>query len=400
MSIAVLAPTIRELLAATRPSYALPRGFYVRADVFEADLRLLEDRWTYAGHISEAAEAGDWFTAELGAESAIVVRGEDGALRALANVCRHRGSRVCVEKYGSSATLTCPYHAWTYHLDGRLRAAREMPFGFTPAGFGLRPLPIKVIGGLVFISFGDRPPVLGAAEPALAAMVGLYGWETARIAARKTYRVAANWKLVMENYHECYHCAPAHPEFAALHALARPNNRALSSEPDPETGLADFEAWGAMADGFEVVRVMRSALSDGCVTGSADGKPMAPAMGQAGGRWDGISVFAELGFLSAFLAYADHGVIYRFIPRGVLETEMEVIWLTAGDAEAGRDYDPAGLTWLWDVTSLADKRIIERNQAGVSSRAYQPGPFSLMEPGTQAYVARYVSELAEIINGL
>ncbi len=400
MSIPVLAPTIRELLASTKPGYALPQGFYRRADVFEADLRLLEGRWMFAGHVSEAAEAGDWFTAELGAESAIVVRGEDGALRALANVCRHRGSRVCIDKHGSSALLTCPYHAWTYRLDGRLRAAREMPDGFDQAAFGLKALPIKVIGGLVFISFGDAPPALGAAEPALAAMTGLYGWETARIAARKTYSVAANWKLVVENYHECYHCAPAHPEFAALHALARPNNRALSSEPDPDTGLADFETWDAVADGFEVARVMRSALSQGCVTGSADGKPVAPAMGPARAHWDGISVFAELGFLSAFLAYADHGVIYRFIPRGVLETEMEVIWLTAGDAEVGRDYDLERLTWLWDVTSLADKRIIERNQAGVSSRAYQPGPFSLMEPGTQAYVARYVSEFAEITDGL
>ena len=400
MSIPVLAPTIRQLLAATRPGQALPQGFYLRADVFEADLRLLEGRWMVAGHADEAAKAGDWFTAELGAQSAIVVRGEDGALRALANVCRHRGSRVCVEKAGSSAVLTCPYHAWTYRLDGGLRAAREMPSGFDPAGFGLKALPIKVVGGLVFISFGDEPPELGAAEPALAAMTGLYGWETARIAARKTYRVAANWKLVMENYHECYHCAPAHPEFAALHALARPHNRAISSEPDPETGLADFEAWGPAADGFEVARVMRSALSERCVTGSADGKPLAPAMGPAGARWDGLCVFAELGFLSAFLAYADHGVIYRFIPRGVLETEIEVIWLTAADAEAGPDYDPDRLTWLWEVTSLADKRIIERNQAGVSSRAYQPGPFSLMEPGTQAYVARYVSELAEITDGL
>jgi Rieske 2Fe-2S family protein len=130
------------------------------------------------------------------------------------------------------------------------------------------------------------------------------------------------------------------------------------------------------------------------VTGSADGAPIAPAMGAAGARWDGSCVFAELGFLSAFLAYADHAVIYRFIPRGVRETEMEVIWLVAGGAVEGRDYDLERVTWLWKVTSLADKRIIERNQAGVASRAYEPGPFSLMEPGTQAFVERYVAEFA------
>jgi len=394
------APLIAELVSTCRPGWSLPQAFYVRPEVFEADLRLLEDRWFCAGHISEAAEPGDWFTTELGAESAIVVRGEDGALRALANVCRHRGSRVCVAPRGHGPLFTCPYHAWSYRLDGGLRAAREMPVGFDPSGFGLKSLPIKVVGGLVFVSFGPSPPLLGDAEPAIAAMTGLYAWESARIAHRQTYTVAANWKLVMENYHECYHCGPAHPEFSLLHALSRPNNRTLSAEPDADTGLADFEAWAPRSDGREVARVMRSALTDGVLTGSADGRPLAPAMGPAGARWDGQCVFGELGFLSAFLAYADHGVLYRFIPRGVRETEMEVIWLVPGDAVAGRDYDPERLTWLWDVTSQADKRIIERNQAGVASRAYEPGPFSLMEPGTRAYVERYVVELARCAGGV
>jgi phenylpropionate dioxygenase-like ring-hydroxylating dioxygenase large terminal subunit len=386
--------SIQALLSQWRPGHALPGGFYTRPDVFEADLRLLESRWICAGHISELARAGDWLTAELGAESAIVTRGEDGAIRAMANVCRHRGSRLCVGARGHATLITCPYHAWSYHLDGRLRAAREMPDGFDAAGHGLAPLPIRIVGGLIFVSFADDPPAFGEAGPALEAMMALYGWADARIAHRRSYRVAANWKLVMENYHECYHCGPAHPEFSVLHALARPGARTLSSEPDPATGLSDFEAWAPTADGREVGRVMRSALAEGTLTGGADGRPLAPPMGDAGARWDGDCVFGELGFLSAFLAYADHGVIYRFIPRGVLDTEMEVIWLVAGEAVEGRDYDLARLTWLWDLTSQADKRIIECNQAGVTSRAYRPGPFSLMEPGTRAYVERYVAELA------
>lgn len=380
---------MQDLLAARHPDHALPQGFYLRDDVFARDMELLLNRWTCVGHVSEIAETGDWITAELGDESAIVIRGEDGAIRAMANVCRHRGSRICVGAKGSATTLVCPYHAWSYHLDGRLRVAREMPAGFDPAAHGLKALPLRMIGGLIFISFGDDPPDLSVAEPALAAFCDVYGWSTAKIAHRAMYRVAANWKLALENYHECYHCGPAHPEFAVLHALARPGARTLITDIGGDADHADAEDWGPAPNGREVVRVMRSGMADGCGSGSADGRSVAPPMGPN----DGHCVFAELGFLSAFLAYPDYGVIYRFIPRGVSDTQMEVIWLVAGDAVESRDYDVARLAWLWEVTSLADKRIIETNQAGVRSRHYTPGPFSLMEPGTRDYVERYVNEV-------
>jgi phenylpropionate dioxygenase-like ring-hydroxylating dioxygenase large terminal subunit len=375
---------ISDLIRAHRPGHALDQAFYGRADVFARDMELLLGRWTCVGHASDIPTPGDYLTAELGMESAIIVRGEDGVVRALANVCRHRGSRICAEARGHTVILTCPYHAWTYHLDGALRRAREMPEGFDPAAHGLKALPLTLVGGLIFISFGADPPAVDRAASALTAMTDRYGWEDAKVARRRTYAVRANWKLALENYHECYHCAPAHPEFSILHALARPGGRRLDAE--------DVEAWGPADHGREVFRVMRSALAEGVATGGADGKALAPLMGRA--VYDGDCVFAELGLLSAFLAYSDHGLVYRFIPRGVLETEMEVIWLVRGDAVAGVDYDLDALTWLWEVTSLADKAIIERNQAGVLSRHYRPGPFSLMEPGARQYVDHYLTELA------
>jgi Rieske 2Fe-2S family protein len=389
--------SIGELIGERTPGCALPQAFYERPDVFAADMEMLLGRWTCVGHASEVAAPGDWLTAELGRESAIVVRGEDGVLRALANVCRHRGSRICVERRGASTVLTCPYHAWSYRLDGRLRAAREMGEGFDPAAHGLFSLALAVIGGLLFVSFGPAPPALDRAGPALEAMTGHYGWQRARVAHRARYAVAANWKLVMENYHECYHCAPAHAEFSVLHTLARPKERRVRSaaESADAGGVGDFEAWGPRDDGREVARVMRSDLAAGVLTGSRDGQLLAPLMGGQTAA-DGACVFAELGYLSAFLAYADHGVIYRFLPRAVQETEMEVLWLVDATAESGRDYDVDALAWLWDVTSLADKRIIERNQAGVRSRFYRPGPFSLMEPGARQYVDRYLADLADV----
>jgi Rieske 2Fe-2S family protein len=369
--------------------HALAQDFYRRKDIFRLDMEMLQNRWCCAGHVSDIPAAGDYLTAELGDDSAIVVRGDDGVVRAMANVCRHRGSRICMAARGHAAVLICPYHAWTYHLDGRLRHAREMADGFDPGAHGLKALPVAVIGGLVFVSFGDRPPGLERARDALLGMTGCFGWDRAKVAVRKTYPVQANWKLAMENYHECYHCGPAHPEFTQHHVLARPGGRRI--------GGRDVEAWGATPDGQEVVRVMHSPMAEGTQTGSRTGAALAPLMGRA--AYDGNCIFAELGFLSAFLAYPDYGVIYRFLPKSVLETEMEVLWLVDARAEAGRDYDPQELCWLWDVTSQADKQIIERNQLGVLSRAYQPGPYSKMEPGTRQYVERYVNELALFAGG-
>jgi Rieske 2Fe-2S family protein len=378
--------TIAELLAAYRPGHSLEQAFYADAGLFARDMDMLAGHWLCVGHVSEVMAAGDWLVAEFGRDSAIVARGADGEIRAMANVCRHRGSRICLEPHGHAMALICPYHGWSYRLDGRLRRAPEMSEGFDPAAHGLLPLPVTVIGSLIFVSFADTPPAIAGAAEALGAMTLRHGWDTARIAARKSFTVTANWKLALENYHECYHCAGSHPEFSALHALSRPGNRRI--------GARDVEAWPAVPDGQEVFRVMHSSLAEGVTTGSRDGRPLAPPMVAAGTEHE--CVFAELGLLSAFLAYSDYGVIYRFIPRETLRTEMEVIWLVRGDAEAGRDYDPEALTWLWEVTSVADKTIIENNQAGVLSRFYRPGSFSKMEPATRLYVERYVAEMARL----
>jgi phenylpropionate dioxygenase-like ring-hydroxylating dioxygenase large terminal subunit len=374
-----------DLLARQPAGRPLLRDFYVREDVFALEQQMLLDRWTCVGHASQLTEPGDYFLAQLVGEEAIIVRTADGNIRALANVCRHRGSRVCREPTGSVQMFTCPYHAWTYRLDGSLRTAREMGAEFEPEHHGLKSLACRVIGGLIFISFGETPPDIEVAAAALTRMTDRYGWADARIAARRTYQVQANWKFALENYHECYHCHPSHPEFAVAHALARPGERRLDLGPEG----ADIEVWGPDADGSEVVRVMGSNLARGVETGSRDGRLMAPPMAAP----DEACVFAELGFLSAFLAYADHGLIYRFWPQGADHTGMEVIWLVRGDAEAGRDYALDDLVWLWDVTSIADKRIIEDNHAGALSRFYEPGPFSEMEPGTAQFVARYLGEI-------
>ncbi len=392
---------IAALIAQQPAGRSLRQAFYSDAEVFRRDVeRVFMRHWLCAGHESSAPEPGDFFIVEIASESAIIVRGEDGRLRALANVCRHRGSRVCTEKAGHAKIFVCPYHAWSYGLDGGLRAARHMPESFDGSTHGLKPLHLRVVEGLVFLSFAETPLGLTLVEQALRSCLGPHGWAGAHVARHELYPIAGNWKLAVENYLECYHCAPAHPEYSRLHALEQPLARieklnARMRERSAALGIdiPEHDHWTPSAKGEEAVYGFRYALYDGVVTGSPDGAPVAPLMGRFK-EYDGGATSIHLGPASFFLAYADHGVIYRFAPKAPQTCEMEVIWLVRGDARAGADYDPDRLTWLWKVTSEADKRIIEQNQLGVNSRYYEPGPYTPMEQNTRRYVEWYLREIA------
>ena len=154
-----------------------------------------------------------------------------------------------------------------------------------------------------------------------------------------------------------------------------------------------MDAWSSSTKlGTEAVHSFRYALYDGILTGSEGGKPVAPLMGQFK-SYDGGVTSTHVGPASFLVAYADYGVIYRFAPLTLQTCEMELIWLVAGEAQEGRDYEVDKLTWLWRVTSDADKRIVEENQRGVNSRFYRPGPFTPMEKNARRYVEWYLSEI-------
>jgi Rieske 2Fe-2S family protein len=329
----------------------------------------------------------------------IIVRGKDGALRALLNVCRHRGAEVCPETSGTAIYFVCPYHAWTYGLDGTLEAARHMPSGFDRSGYGLKRLALREVEGLIFISFASDPPSFEHVESALHASVGPYGWAGANVAHRESYLVDANWKLAVENYVECYHCSPSHPEYSKLHALEQPLARIekLNAAMEARTCALGVQIgttthWSSASDG-EAIDCFRYALYDGVQTGSEDGKAVAPLMGAFTG-YDGGATSIHVGGGSFLLCYPDHGVIYRFAPRGVDTCEMELLWLVRGDAREGVDYDRDKLIWLWRVTTDADKRIIEHTARGVNSRFYEPGPLAPMEYNERRYLDWYLNEIA------
>ena len=212
--------TISELIDSQKPGWALAQRFYTDPDIYALELeRIITRNWILAGHESQLPERGDFKVLNVGNESAIIVHGEDGSIKAFANVCRHRGSLVCLESEGNTRKFECPYHGWIYNSDGDLIAARSMPKDFDKKPYSLNPVSVNVVHGLLFICFSDSPPSLEGAKKELAEPMAMFDFKNLKVAAQKSYSISANWKLAIENYQECYHCATAHPEYAKLHTL-------------------------------------------------------------------------------------------------------------------------------------------------------------------------------------
>jgi phenylpropionate dioxygenase-like ring-hydroxylating dioxygenase large terminal subunit len=393
---------LNSLLDAHRKGYSLPGGLYRDPQIYEREIQaIFLKSWLCIGHESQVPGRGDYFLFELGGESVIIVRDGEGRINALMNVCRHRGSRICDQANGHESRLVCRYHGWSYGLDGSLRAASRMPEGFDRSRYGLHRLHARVFLGLIFINFDADPAPFDAIENDLTAPLAPYQLEGAKVAHRQNYAIASNWKLAVENYCECYHCQPAHPEYSVGHGHAVPAaEHAVLLEPvlarAAAVGLTQQfnlrNSWLAAGVLGTDRGYKRNALMRGHKTGSRDGKPLAPLLGTIK-DYDGGAADLHLGPLTFGLAYCDHVVLYRFTPRGPRNTDCEVTWLVNGSAIEGKDYDRAELTWLWDVTTIADKGIIERNQAGVDSRFYEPGPLSPMEEFTGSFIQWYVATM-------
>jgi Rieske 2Fe-2S family protein len=217
---------IQDLLARQEKMRALEQPFYNDPDIYEMDLdRVFMQSWIYAGHISEIHNVGDWILFEFAGESVIIIQSREGEVSALMNVCRHRGSRVCVEKHGYAKSLTCRYHGWTYDIDGSLRSAAYMDEGFDKSTMGLKEIHCEVLEGMIYVNFSGNPASFEPVRENLTECLRPYRLDKARVAFRQNYPINANWKLSLENYTECYHCAPAHPEYSRGHSLAKPEAR-------------------------------------------------------------------------------------------------------------------------------------------------------------------------------
>jgi phenylpropionate dioxygenase-like ring-hydroxylating dioxygenase large terminal subunit len=393
---------------------SLVRHKYIDDEVFADDVRLIcSSQWLLADHESRIPDAGDYFLFQIGDQSVIVLRDKTQSVRAFHNVCRHRGSLICTEPDGNATRLVCPYHAWTYGLDGRLLAARAMPTNFEKSAWGLKAVQARINDGLIFLNLAESdPPDFERFLERLRPYLGIHQFGRAKVAVRKSYPTRANWKLVVENFLECYHCKPAHQTYCSVHDADKVDVLAAGtgfSGINIGGGFArQFVEWELAAtakgeftgmfedtpDSDHFQAALRLPIGKGSLTESVGGKPVAPLMGQFQ-DYDGTQTAIFFNPLSHVLASNDYAILVRFTPRGPMETDVEAIWLVDAKAVEGEDYDANLLTQLWDVTLCEDKEITENNQRGVLSTSYVPGPHSLSETRISDFVRWYLQRVPQ-----
>ncbi len=388
-------PSIGQLIRARRPGHMLPAGFYLRPDVFATDLEILFRRqWLFVGVTADVPEPGDALTVDLGDASVIVLRGDDGVIRAFRNVCRHRGARLLEPGRTTVGKLVCPYHQWAYELTGELIHAKHMGQDFDRSCHGLRPVHLRTVGGFVFICLADAAPadideLARVMEPRLAP----YELANTKVAFESSLVEQGNWKLTIENNRECYHCAGSHPELTSSFIAAdfgfNPDELEAEEAAEVTAHLArrqaKFAEWEAQ--GFASRPIEH--LSGGdlnfrterlLIAGAGESATLSTeiACRKLLGRVDR----KELGDLHMWThtswhhVMSDHVVCTYLLPLAPDRTLVTSKWLVHKDAVEGVDYDLTTLTEVWQATNEQDGALVGRAQRGVRDPAYLPGPYS------------------------
>lgn len=351
-------------MAAEELQAALPREMYVDDAAWQVEREaVLFGDWFCLGRLDDLglAEPRRAVTADVAGESVLVTSDEDGALHAAYNVCRHRGCQLRPPSSDSpqqpaaeASVIRCPYHSWTYGLDGRLLRAphADVP---DPADFALHPVGVQTWAGFVFVHL--TPARAAPLEEQVAhadatlANYGLAGLATGRVL---TYDVAANYKVLLENYNECYHCGPVHPELSRL----VPSFAGGGSDLDWDRGIPHREgAWTFTT------------------TGTTDRAPLPGLDEHERSRHKGDLVYPNL----MVSASADHVAAFVLEPRAVDRTRVTCLLLFAREELAKDSFDPSDAADLWDLVNGQDWAICEAVQRGMSSRAYTHGWFAPME---------------------
>jgi Rieske 2Fe-2S family protein len=399
---------ILSLLKSRRPGHTLPRAFYTDPAIYQADLESIWYRnWLFAGHDCELASAGAYFTLKVGDYPVVVLRGADGAIRAFHNSCRHRGSRICAAAKGAVAKLVCPYHSWTYELDGRLLYARDMDAAFDPKDHGLKPVHCASFGGYIWICVAPEAPDFARFRAGVEPYLVPHRLGEAKVAVENTIIENGNWKLVWENNRECYHCAANHPELCRTYP-EDPTVTGVDGARDDPGIQASWQRWEAagLPSHFEIAadgqyRATRMPLLREAESYTMSGKAAVRH------RLSDAVVEPRIGTMLLFHypttwnhVMGDHAISFRVLPVGPGQTQVTTKWLVHKDAVAGVDYDIDELTKVWNATNVQDQRIVEENQLGVNSPAFEPGPYSTVhEDGVMQFLDWYAGALERGLGG-
>ncbi|MCF3947700.1 aromatic ring-hydroxylating dioxygenase subunit alpha [Acidiphilium sp. AL] len=408
-------PAIRQLIADRRPGHMLDAPFYTDPAVFRADLDLIFGRhWIFVGVEPDIAEPGDVMTLKIGDNSILICRDDDGAIHALHNVCRHRAARLVSEEKTSVGRLVCPYHSWTYGLDGQLLHAEHMNADFDPACHGLRKVHLRSLAGLLFVCLADDPPADFDEMARIAApYIAPHDIANCKVAHQIDLIEEGNWKLTMENNRECYHCALNHPELTASIFEYGFGFDANEDEPGRvaqrehyDTMVAELGAkWNGCGFPSEETGNLQNMISGyriGRLPMDKDGESQTLDTKVACARLLGNIMEKRLGDLSFHTQpnswhhlMSDHIVSFAVLPLEPGRTLLRTKWLVHKDAVEGKDYDLENLIQVWRETNLQDGKLVGLAHAGASSAGYIPGPYSPQTEGqVEDFVAWYIKRLA------
>jgi len=365
---------------ATRTAHGaktLEQKYYVDGSVYRLETeRIFRTRWLYAGRGSALAGPGSYQLFEIDSESVIILRDGSGGIRAFHNVCRHRGTRLLNDPAGMvSRTIQCPYHAWTYAIDGSLVGAPSMDDveGFRREDYPLQPVATTVWDGGVFVNLAPDPRPFSEAFAPLLDKFSPWTMSDLEVAHRIVYDVEANWKLVFQNYSECYHCPSLHP---ALNRLTPFRNATNDLEEGPFLGGP-----------------MRMSVEGGSMT--MTGRTCAPTLGDLSGEALSTVQYYTI-FPSLLLSlHPDYVLTHRILRLAPDRTRIECDWLFHPEAIGAPGFDPSPAVEFWNLTNLQDWRVSELSQRGISSSAYLPGPYSGLESMIAAWDREYLRALGE-----
>ncbi len=360
----------------------LPQRYFVSPEIFAQEQRaIFSEQWILVGHHGQIPKAGDYFISEVAGESLIIVRDKRGAIHGFYNVCRHRGSRLIEDRNGQSAAIQCPYHAWTYALDGRLIGAPHMDevSGFDKTDYSLHAVNLALWEGFIFVNLADASTSrlnrdyisLDKWFAPLAGKFSRWNLSELRSAKRTEYDVRANWKLIFENYSECYHCLGVHPELSKI-----------SPSDSAENDLTE----GPFLGGFMQIAKGKSLT----MSGNACALPI-----HSFGERDFQHVFYYSIFPNMLLSlHPDYVMVHQLRPQSSERTLISCDWLFNPEAFKRGDFEPDDAVAFWDMVNKQDWHVCELSQQGIASRAYGSGPYSARESIPAAWDREYLRHVS------